>query len=55
MDALTAILMIENDEGIEEEILEAWQYLLDTGLVWTLQGSYGRTAMNLIEQGLLRV
>lgn len=36
----------------EEEIIEAWQTLIDTGLAWTLQGWFGRTAASLIEQGI---
>ena len=44
-------------EGIEDASidaqLEAWQMLVDTGLVWQLQGWYGRTATLLIEQGLI--
>jgi hypothetical protein len=40
-------------EGSEEEILEAWQHLVDTGLAWSLQGWFGRTACHLIEQGLI--
>lgn len=36
----------------EEKYIEAWQYLIDTGLAWTLQGFFGRTAMNLIENGV---
>ena len=43
-------------EGAEEpsypeEYLEAWQYLIDTGHVWKLQGWFGRTAKILISDG----
>ena len=37
----------------EEEVLEAWQYLVDTDMVWTLQGSFGRMAQHLIREGLI--
>ena len=39
----------------EEEVIEAWQYLLDTGLVWNLQGFFGRTAVAMIKDGILEV
>jgi hypothetical protein len=35
-----------------EEEVEAWQYLIDTGLCWTLPGWYGRAAASLIERGI---
>lgn len=56
MTPYEAVMLIEDpDEGTsEEEILEAWQYLIDTGIVWTLQGSYGRMAVELIEMGVVR-
>ena len=37
----------------KEEVIEAWQHLVDTGLAWQLQGSFGRTAEDLIEQGII--
>lgn len=53
MDTFTAISLIEGIEEAEEfEIIEAWQYLIDTGIVWTLQGFYGRTAHDLIATGV---
>lgn len=54
MDSYTACAIVEDFDGeshTEEEILAAWQYLVDTGLAWKLQGWYGRTAVRLIEAG----
>ena len=40
-------------EGVAEaRQIEAWQYLIDTGLCWSLQGWYGRTATDLINAGI---
>ena len=38
----------------QEEVLVAWQILVDTGMAWTLQGSTGRAAFSLLEQGLIQ-
>ncbi len=45
---------IEDGELTEEMYLEAWQHLVDTGLVWQLQGWFGRTAKYLIENGKIK-
>ena len=41
------------EEGTEEQIIEAWQYLHNTRLAYKLQGWFGRTAQSLIEQGVI--
>ena len=41
------------DATIDEEIA-AWQYLVDTGLAWKLQGWFGRNAAALIEEGIIK-
>lgn len=54
MNAYRAVALAEGfEEGTEEEVIEAWQYLVDTGLCWQLQGWFGRTASDLIEQGVI--
>mgnify|MGYP003335277759 FL=1 len=47
---------VEGFDGLdhdEDTILSAWQYLVDTGLAWSLQGWYGRTANQLINDGYI--
>lgn len=54
MDAFKASMIIEGvyQEEYEGQIIDAWQYLIDTAIVWSLQGSYGRTAVDLVERGI---
>lgn len=52
--ALTSdIIAYENGELDEEAVIELFQNLVDTGLVWKLQGHYGRTAVALYKAGHL--
>ena len=38
-------------EAEQETQLEAWQHLINTGIVWQLQGTFGRTAKELTQNG----
>lgn len=56
MDDFTAVSIAEGFCGGEsasrEEQIEAWQHLISTGLAYRLQGWFGRTAENLIAEGI---
>jgi len=56
MNTFDATLIIEGvePEQYEGQIVDAWQLLIDTAMVWKLQGFYGRTAQALIENGICK-
>lgn len=47
--------IIDYESGLmdDDEIVAFFQEILESGLCWTLQGHYGRTAMALMEAGLI--
>jgi hypothetical protein len=50
--ALDLVEAVESS-SIDDQI-SAWQELVNTGLVWQLQGWYGRTAEQLIAEGIIQ-
>lgn len=55
MDNLvTKIIDFENGEMTsEEEAIDFFQFLVNTGLAWKFQGTYGRTARDLLAAGII--
>lgn len=51
MDQIDKIIAYEQGDLEEDEIIELFQELINSGLAYQLQGSYGRTANALIEGG----
>ena len=53
MTTMRAIDLIDGFEvGTVQDLIHAYQFLIDNGQVWSLQGRYGRQAQHLIEVGL---
>ena len=52
MPDVNDIIAYENGDMDEDQIINFFQELIDSGMAWTLQGHYGRMAMNLIEDGV---
>lgn len=50
---LDTLLRYENGELNQEETINFFQGLVNNGSAWTLQGSYGRTAKQFIDAGLV--
>ena len=54
MDSYTATGIAEGwIEADGDQLIEAWQHLHDSGLAYQLQGWFGRTARDLLEQGVI--
>ena len=53
MDIVGAIIDFESGNLDDAGVLTLFQHLVDTGMVWHLQGNYGRAANTLLERGLI--
>ena len=51
-DYLDQMLCFELGTLDQDQVIQLFQGLIDTGVVWQLQGFYGRTARDLINAGL---
>jgi len=52
MNQLDRMISWEEGDLDEEGTIDLFQDLIDSGLVWRLQGCYGRMAQALIDNGL---
>ncbi len=52
---LFELLQFEDGALDDDSVLDLFQRLVDSGLAWQLQGSYGRMAAALVEAGLVAV
>jgi hypothetical protein len=43
----------EGEDSTFEQQVEGWACLIKTGICWTLQGYFGRTAQQLLDKGII--
>jgi hypothetical protein len=53
MNVMSGILDYEMGILEDEDVITLFQHLVDTGMAWQLQGSYGRTAQHMIDAGII--
>jgi hypothetical protein len=50
-DVVGFIMDFESASLSRDDVVEGFQHLIDSGIVWQLQGFYGRIAQQLIDEG----
>jgi len=50
-NSLWNLMAYEEGNLEDDEVINLFQELIDTGLLYSLQGTYGRTAQQLIDAG----
>lgn len=53
MDLVTALIGLDEGTLTEEQEIELFQDLVNSGLAWQLQGRIGRQAADMIEAGVV--
>lgn len=53
LPAVGDLIAFEQGDLSQDEVVQLFQRLVDSGVAWQLQGFYGRMAMDLIEAGLV--
>ena len=51
MNHIDFIIAFESGQASDEEIIAGFQAMIDDGTVWSLQGTYGRLAIDMINRG----
>lgn len=51
---IEGFVQIPDHVDTEQATKQAWQFLIDTGACWHLQGWYGRNARTLIDHGICK-
>ena len=56
LNAYTAVGLAEGfiESNSEEEVIAAWQYIYDNNLWQGLQGWFGRTVNDLLQEGIIK-
>ena len=52
-DIVSRLMDYEDGNLSQEETIALFQALVNSGMAWTLQGSYGRTAQDMLKAGLI--
>ena len=52
MQAVNIAIGLQDSDN-DEQYNAAWQYLVDSGMAWTLEGAIGRQAASMIDQGII--
>lgn len=53
LEVVDKIISYEQGELIYEQTIDFFQFLVDTGLIYDLQGHYQRNAKYLLQEGII--